>query len=59
MCCFACNMNENESWGMQGPVVGLGACAAEVRQRMNVRAVQCKCLEKAGQRLHVLGLVVV
>ena len=34
MCCFVCNMNENESWGMQGNVVGLGACAAEVRQRI-------------------------
>ena len=32
--CFVCNMNENENWGMQGAVVGLGARAAEVRQRI-------------------------
>ena len=34
MCCFVWNMNENEDWGMQGPVVGLEACAAEMRQRI-------------------------
>ena len=49
-------MNENENWGMQGAVVGLGARAAEVRQRILLPESEHSSYLGRQQRLQAAGL---